>query len=98
MMTTKLGRSREGHDKEAASDDPPTCNKCGDEFTVPDGYEVTDYCNPCAQELVPELLTVLEAIVTSANNGNEPGRTWIMVAGGLIDSAEAAIKKAKANL
>jgi hypothetical protein len=32
---------------------------CGDEFTVPDGFEVTDYCDPCAQELVPELLEAL---------------------------------------
>jgi hypothetical protein len=41
----------------------------------------------------PELLEALEALVTSAHNGNEPGQTWIMVAGGLIDSAESAIRK-----
>ena len=45
----------------------------------------------------PELLEALEAIVASAHNGNEPGQTWIMIAGGLIDSAEAAIRKAKAE-
>lgn len=42
-----------------------------------------------------ELLEALDAIVTSAHNGNEPGQTWIMVAGGLIDSAEAVIRKAR---
>jgi hypothetical protein len=42
----------------------------------------------------PELLTALRDIVVSAHNGNEPGQTWITIAGGLIDSAEAAIRKA----
>jgi hypothetical protein len=40
----------------------------------------------------PELLNALRDIVVSAHNGNEPGQ--IMIAGGLIDSAEAAIRKA----
>jgi hypothetical protein len=40
----------------------PTCKKCGDEYHLPDGYDATDYCNPCAQELVVELLAALEDI------------------------------------
>ena len=38
------------------ANEPPICKKCEDEFSVPDGYDVTDYCNPCAQEVVIALL------------------------------------------
>lgn len=34
---------------------------------------------------------VLRAIVDSANNGNEPGQTWWMIAGGMIALAEEAL-------
>lgn len=40
---------------------------------------------------VGQLVEALQAIVQSAHNGNEPGQTWIMIAGGLIDDAEAAL-------
>ena len=40
----------------------PTCKKCGDEYHLPDGYDATEYCNPCAQELAVELLSALEDI------------------------------------
>ena len=42
--------------------DPPQCEKCGDEYLLPDGYERTDYCNPCAQELVVKFRSALEEI------------------------------------
>ena len=31
------------------------CKKCGDSMSIPYGYEVTDFCNECAQEIVIEL-------------------------------------------
>lgn len=40
--------------------EPPTCVACGDEYSMNDGCEPS-YCDPCAQELVPELLEALEA-------------------------------------
>jgi|HubBroStandDraft_6_1064221.scaffolds.fasta_scaffold03965_13 hypothetical protein len=43
------------HDNE-----PPVCKVCGDEYYLRDGYEVTDYCDPCAQELAPELLQLVK--------------------------------------
>jgi hypothetical protein len=46
----------------------------------------------------PDMLEALIALVDSAHNGEEPGQTWVMVAGGLIDQAEAAIKKAQGGL
>lgn len=39
----------------------PTCKKCGDEYFLHEGCEATDYCDSCAQELVPDLLEALEA-------------------------------------
>jgi hypothetical protein len=48
-------------------DEPPICKKCGDEYFLKDGYEVTDYCDPCAQELVPELLEKLRHLEVRAN-------------------------------
>ena len=53
------------------SDDPPVCVKCGDEYHLPDGYEVTDYCDPCAQELVPDLLEALRGLVNLTQQSRE---------------------------
>ncbi len=43
----------------------------------------------------PEMLEVLEAIVASAKNGNEPGQTWITIAGGLLEPAEAVLRSVR---
>jgi PHP family Zn ribbon phosphoesterase len=50
----------------------PACVKCGDEYYLPDGYEATDYCNPCAQELVSEMLAELEYQRDRNYNSFEP--------------------------
>lgn len=42
--------------------DPPQCEKCGDEYLLPDGYERTEYCDPCAQELAVKFREALEEI------------------------------------
>jgi uncharacterized Zn ribbon protein len=54
-------RGEPSREVQAGRDDPPTCIKCGDEYSLHDGFEVTDYCDPCAQELVPELVAACEA-------------------------------------
>jgi hypothetical protein len=54
-----------------------------------------DAFNAQVMAAAPQLLEALEAIVNSAHNGNEPGQTWVMIAGGLVDVAEAAIRAAK---
>ncbi len=53
--------------------------------------DLVDYAEAYHREAVKPLVEALEAIVASAHNGNEPGQTWIMIAGGLIDDAEAAL-------
>ena len=76
-------------------DDPPTCCKCGDEYFLKDGFEVTDYCDPCAQELVPELIEALQQIRDlERRNFRE---AWDMLKE--VDRlASAAIRKAKGGL
>jgi hypothetical protein len=61
-VASKLGWSREDHDKENADNEPPICKKCGDEFTVEYGYEVTDYCDPCAQEIAADAQSEVERL------------------------------------
>lgn len=39
----------------AYPDDPPTCERCGEEYTLEYGCEPTRYCNECAHEVVAEL-------------------------------------------
>lgn len=36
------------------SNDPPVCQRCESEYNLRDGYEVSKYCDTCAQELVTE--------------------------------------------
>lgn len=35
--------------------EPPTCARCGDEYSLRDGMEETKYCDPCAPERVSDL-------------------------------------------
>ncbi len=85
--------------------EPPTCKKCGDEYYLPDGYEATEWCDPCAQELVPELLEALKALVQLVSAGGkflyvkEHGLPITNADQEIIDHAfilaEAAIRKAE---
>lgn len=73
--------------------EPPTCIKCGDEYLLPDGYEITAYCNPCAQEIAPALLEALESLMiaygaSDGRNGNS-GECW--------DKCRAAIALARGD-
>ena len=44
-----------------------------------------------AEKLAP-VVEALRRIVESANNLNEPGKSWVVIAGGLIDAAESILK------
>lgn len=39
------------------------CVCCGDEYSVADGFEATDYCYLCSQDLTPKLLTALKDVM-----------------------------------
>jgi hypothetical protein len=41
------------------------CKCCDGEFILRDGCEEGDYCDPCAQKLVPDLVTALLLMVAS---------------------------------
>lgn len=41
--------------------EPPTCARCEDEYSLRDGMEPSKYCDPCAQEIVSELEAMLAA-------------------------------------
>jgi hypothetical protein len=57
--------------KHAEPNEPPTCIKCGDEYSLNDGCDVTDYCDLCAQEVAADLRGVLETIADFApGNGD----------------------------
>ena len=32
--------------------EPPTCARCGDEYSLRDGMKPSKYCDPCAQESI----------------------------------------------
>jgi hypothetical protein len=68
----------------------PTCVKCGAEYSMPEGYEATAWCNPCAQELVPELLEALEVLIAPDN-----GKIRAAELKANFAKARAVIKKAK---
>lgn len=38
-----------------SENEPPCCEKCGDEYWLKDGMEPSKYCDPCAQEVVISL-------------------------------------------
>lgn len=40
----------------------PTCKKCEAEYSLRDGYEPSDYCDECAQELAVKFRSALEEI------------------------------------
>lgn len=94
-------------ESQSAPNDPPTCIKCGDEFTVPGGYEVTDYCNPCAQEVASDLLEALVDIAEPMRNIQKEAKASGNRVNGMManqlcedanwlrDKARAAIRKAK---
>ena len=42
--------------------EPPTCKCCEEEYDLHDGMEPSEYCDPCAQERVSELETLIERI------------------------------------
>lgn len=50
-----------------------------------------------AEAELQRLRKALRNIITSAKNGNESGQTWVLIAGGLIDSAEAALTASSEN-
>jgi hypothetical protein len=58
----------------APKNEPPVCKMCGDEYFLHDfDYEPTDYCDPCAQELVPELLDALRGLMNLTDQWREGG-------------------------
>ena len=48
-------------------DHDPQCHCCGETFLIHPSKEMTDYCDECAQRLVPELLGALESVVRIAD-------------------------------
>jgi hypothetical protein len=42
--------------------EPPTCEFCGDEYSLHDGYEPSKYCDSCAQERVVEFEGMLKKL------------------------------------
>ncbi len=42
--------------------EPPTCSRCEEEYSLRDGMEPSKYCDLCAQELIPELEAKLAAL------------------------------------
>jgi hypothetical protein len=45
-----------------------------------------------AESALAPMREALQAIVDNARNGNEPGGTWVIVAGGLIERAAEVLK------
>ena len=75
-------------------DDPPTCIKCGDEYFLKDGYEITDYCDPCAQELVPDLLEALRGVLPYMEAAEKAGLVGDEGCHWPVELVRAAIQKA----
>lgn len=43
-------------------DEPPTCARCHDEYSLRDGMDPTKYCDECAQARVSELEPMLKKL------------------------------------
>ncbi len=65
------------------SGESTTCTQCLDPW-----HDSKLVAAPSREE---RLEKALRAIVEDANNRNEPGQAWDLVAGGLIDDAEALL-------
>lgn len=40
----------------------PTCKRCGEEYSLPNGFEPTDFCNLCAHIIAGTAVKALERI------------------------------------
>lgn len=68
--------------------EPPTCARCEDEYSLRDGMEPSKYCDPCAQERVSELEAMLATEPQRWRDVKvelpEPGKFVTIVIGGVV--------------
>lgn len=86
-MSVKVGSGAAKHT--APCTEPPICIKCGNDYFLKDGYDATDYCNLCAQEVAADLLEVLQRIRKRLKHVPAKGKACTLCI------AESAVRRAR---
>lgn len=68
--------------------EPPVCEKCGDEYWLGEGCEVSKYCDPCAQERVAEVEA--ENVPILENNYGSHTAAELLVYTGMMERCSAS--------